>query len=76
MFDTVYLLRMKELAKDHLIIESNLETITTQLVQLVKNGHEIHPHIHPHWLDAEYDATLNQWNLEKKRYYTFYISVK
>ncbi len=38
---------------------------------MVESGHEIYPHIHPHWMDAIYDPGINQWCLSEKRYYKF-----
>jgi peptidoglycan/xylan/chitin deacetylase (PgdA/CDA1 family) len=69
--DTVYILRLKEMAEKHRVARADLEAITNQLIQLVNNGHEIHPHIHPHWMDAIYDPESNEWNLREKRHYTF-----
>ena len=69
--DTVYILRLGEMAEKHGPAKADLDAITSQLVLLVKSGHEIHPHIHPHWLDAIYDSETNQWSLLEKRYYTF-----
>jgi hypothetical protein len=69
--DTVYILHLKEMAEKHRVARADLDAITRQLIQLVKNGHEIHPHIHPHWMDATYDPVINEWSLREKRYYTF-----
>jgi hypothetical protein len=69
--DTAYLIRLKEAARDHPSAREDLESITAQLVQMVKYGHEIHPHIHPHWKDAVYDAKQNEWSLQNRRYYSF-----
>ena len=49
----------------------DLEAIISQLVQIVKSGHEIYPHIHPHWMDAIYDPNTNEWGLSEKRYYSW-----
>lgn len=69
--DTVYLFRLKEMAGKYATAKTDLDSINQQLVTLVKSGHEIHPHIHPHWMDAVYIADSNEWNLTEKRYYTF-----
>jgi peptidoglycan/xylan/chitin deacetylase (PgdA/CDA1 family) len=69
--DTVYMRRLKEIANLHSPAKADLGAITNQLIQMVKNGHEIHPHIHPHWMDAIYDPKINEWCLSEKRYYTF-----
>ncbi len=69
--DTVYILRLREIAGKYPVAKTDLDLIMGQLVQLVKNGHEIHPHIHPHWIDALYNPASNEWDLREKRYYTF-----
>jgi hypothetical protein len=69
--DTVYLNRLKEVSNDHPSARRDLEEITTQLIRVVKSGHEIHPHIHSHWNDAIYDSENNDWSLKNKRYYSF-----
>src|ERR1035437_8742803 len=37
-----------ELKDDRLLIEK-------QILDLAKNGHDIQLHLHPHWLDAQYE---------------------
>ncbi len=69
--DTVYLLRLKEEAVEHSLAKADLDRITTQFIQIIESGHEIYPHIHPHWMDAIYDSRINQWCLNEKRYYKF-----
>jgi hypothetical protein len=32
-------------------------------------GHDVFPHLHPHWLDAVYDPRENRWALNDYRYY-------
>jgi hypothetical protein len=69
--DTIYLLRLREKAMHHGPAKTDLDALTQQLVQMVKNGHEIHPHIHPHWMDAVYNPVINDWSLREKRHYSF-----
>src|SRR5450631_3026398 len=69
--DTVYLFRLNEAATTYSSAKDDLEAITKQLVKVVESGHEIHPHIHPHWIDAVYHPESNQWSLKQKRYYSF-----
>jgi hypothetical protein len=69
--DTVYLLRLREQAALHAPAKADLDTITGQLVRMLDAGHEIQPHLHPHWIDAVYDHKTNEWCLPNKRYYTF-----
>jgi hypothetical protein len=69
--DTLYLLRLKEIAPGYPNAASDFEQIIAQLRSAVKNGNYIFPHLHPHWLDAEYVPETNEWRLDNKRYYRF-----
>lgn len=59
--DTTYLLRLKQ--QQNKKCKSDFLLITEQLKQMVKKGHYLFPHLHPHWVDAKYDEELNQWDL-------------
>lgn len=68
--DTTYIKRLLELKneqarKDYLKIEK-------QLCQLLEKGHYIFPHLHPHWLDAKYIDSINQWELLSLDKYRFH----
>jgi hypothetical protein len=69
--DTVYLLQMKKILDHYPKAKSDFECIIRQLIEIVKLGHYIFPHIHGHWLDAEYLPEENQWSLRNTRYYQF-----
>jgi hypothetical protein len=69
--DTVYLLRLKQEAIVHPKAATDLQNIQFQLTEAVKAGHEIHPHIHAHWLDAVYNVDSNDWSLTDTKYYRF-----
>ena len=69
--DTTYLLRLRELAPIHPALARDLAALGEQLVDLARRGHEVHPHIHPHWLDAHYDAKAGEWSLEDLSKYRF-----
>lgn len=69
--DTVYLLKLKEIATAHENAQKDLDAIYKQLQTIVEQGHYIFPHIHPHWLDAVYDPQTNEWSLRELRYYQF-----
>ncbi len=68
--DTTYLLRLKQ--QEHPACKNDLKIISEQLITLVKKGHSVFPHIHPHWLDAVYDPTENQWALTNYSKYRFH----
>jgi hypothetical protein len=70
--DTTYLLRLKEWAGKSDRCRQDFEKITTQLVELVAAGHYVFPHVHPHWLDAQYLEKSNQWQLNDISKYRFH----
>ena len=39
---------------------------------MVNRGHYVFPHIHPHWLDANYHADKNEWSLTDLARYRFH----
>lgn len=69
--DTVYLLRMEEMAITNSDCFKDLNLIYAQLMKIAAKGHYIFPHIHAHWLDAEYLDDQKNWSLTNYRYYTF-----
>jgi hypothetical protein len=70
--DTTYLLRLKEMAQMHTQCGHDLRRISDQIRDLVTAGHYVFPHIHPHWLDAVYEADSNQWSLSNISKYRFH----
>src|SRR4051812_11803887 len=50
--DSVYLMRLKKQAETVEECQVDYEKITKQIRELIKKGHYVFPHIHPHWLDA------------------------
>ena len=61
--DTVYLLLAKEQCP------SDYEKVVNQLRWLVSEGHRIELHLHPHWVDANYNVSDAQWYFDNYRYY-------
>jgi hypothetical protein len=70
--DTTYLLRLKEKSMSVLKCRDDFDSVARQLRELVRHGHYVFPHIHPHWLDAEYNESTNQWQLNNIAKYRFY----
>lgn len=70
--DTTYLIRLKEQAARHTSCANDFRMISDQLLHLVDEGHYVFPHIHPHWIDAEYVPSTNQWQLENTTKYRFH----
>jgi hypothetical protein len=48
-------------------LKSDKRLIETQIKQLSEQGHDVQLHLHPHWLDAQYQD--GQWILNDFRYY-------
>ena len=69
--DTVYLLRLKEIAQQYSKAAIDQALINEQLKTIIEDGHYIFPHLHPHWLDAVYLPDVNEWSLTDLRYYQF-----
>jgi len=69
--DTTYLLRLEDMALRYAAVADDLGQITGQLQDLLRRGHEIYPHIHPHWQDAVYDVRRNTWKLTDLSKYRF-----
>ncbi|MFI5220502.1 MAG: hypothetical protein ACHQNT_13535 [Bacteroidia bacterium] len=70
--DTVYLLRLKKLCSQYPVCKNDFDKITSQLQQIVTTGHYVFPHLHPHWLDAEYLENTNEWRLNSVSKYRFH----
>lgn len=43
--------------------------IEQQLKDIVRAGHRIELHLHPHWLDAVYEKEKNQWKFSSYKHY-------
>lgn len=70
--DTTYLLRLKEKASSVLKCRDDFDQVAGQIRELVRSGHYVFPHIHPHWLDAVYQESTNQWQLNNIAKYRFH----
>jgi hypothetical protein len=62
--DTLYLARLEK--EPSAACRSDLQDIRHQLEQIIRKGHSIGLHIHPHWLDAVYEPADHNWNGENK----------
>ncbi|MDH7461296.1 hypothetical protein QEG73_08395 [Chitinophagaceae bacterium 26-R-25] len=69
--DTTYLYQLKKIIEKYPKALADYNDIVNQLRVLVKKGHYIFPHLHPHWLDAVYNPVNNEWSLNNSRYYCF-----
>jgi peptidoglycan/xylan/chitin deacetylase (PgdA/CDA1 family) len=68
--DTIYLHRLKEIALSHPRAKDDYNQIVELLREVIIHKGYLFHHIHPHWLDAVYDATNNQWDLTNKSKFT------
>lgn len=64
--DSLYLVRLKEEAARHEKAKADFEKVSAQIQHMVREGHLVYNHLHPHWLDAKYDAEANVWDLSDK----------
>lgn len=69
--DTTYLLQLKK-RSDVTACKKDFDRVTEQLRQLIQAGHYVFPHLHPHWLDAEYLKESNEWRLNEISKYRFH----
>lgn len=70
--DTTYLLMLDKYAEKYKSCKDDFEKIGAQLRELTREGHDIFPHIHPHWLSAVYLPEINQWQLSDTTLYRFH----
>lgn len=61
--DTTWLIKLKELSAIYPSCKNKLQLISSQLINIVKEGHDVFPHLHPHWMDAIYNADKDEFNL-------------
>lgn len=64
--DSLYLVRLKQEAVKHEKARVDFEKVSAQIQRMASNGHLVYNHLHPHWLDATYNAQTNVWNLADK----------
>lgn len=69
--DTTYLVRLNEIRSQYEPADRDWHKIVEQIRVLRQNGHEVFPHLHPHWLDAVYLPELNEWDLSHFIRYRF-----
>lgn len=54
----------------HECYRGDILKVKQQVRELYEEGHYIFPHVHPHWLDAVYDATSGQFDLSNTARYS------
>jgi hypothetical protein len=68
--DAIWLSRLKESQSP--AAKSDFQKVVNQLQQIIISGHYIFLHLHPHWLDAHYIESKNQWELLDYSRYRFH----
>lgn len=70
--DTTYLCRLLEQSKTHPECKEDFDAISNQIMKMIEQGHYVQPHIHPHWLDAKYNAQTRDFDLTNINRYRFH----
>lgn len=71
--DMAWLLRLKEVALSYPNAKKDYDKVVMQIQNIVKAGHYVFNHLHPHWLDAKYNKDTNQWELDNLTRYRFSV---
>ncbi len=70
--DTTYLYTLEKHSNQHPACKKDLEEIAAQLQELILDGHYVFPHLHPHWLDAQYLHDQHEFVLKNVNRYRFH----
>lgn len=70
--DTTHLLRLQGHVEKYDSCKKDMERISSHISAICQRGHEVFPHLHPHWLDAAYLPETNEWKLTSTDKYRFY----
>ena len=70
--DTTYLIQLENQIARYPRAEKDYLAIRSQLIDILRDGHILFIHLHPHWIDADYDPSNNEWSLTNYRYYRFH----
>jgi hypothetical protein len=65
-WDVMHYIRICQLANDTPDLQLDKELIENEIKHLLKEGHDIQMHIHPHWLDSTWDG--HKWVFDYTRY--------
>jgi len=70
--DTAYLYTLEKYSKQYENCKNDLRIVSDQIQNIVREGHYVFPHIHPHWLDAKYLPDIHEFVLKDVRRYRFH----
>lgn len=65
-WDILHYYQLLQLENQHLELKQDKLLIEKQILDLIRRGHDVQLHIHPHWLDAKYEKGI--WNFDYKRF--------
>jgi hypothetical protein len=69
--DTAWLIRLKEVSVNNHKAKNDYKKVADQLQNLLRQGHYVFNHLHPHWINAKYLVDDNQWDLDDQTHYRF-----
>lgn len=69
--DAMWLRRLREEAPRSAALMAEHYRVSQQLERLVRAGHELQLHVHPHWLDSHWTGTAWQMDLRRYRLHAF-----
>ncbi|MCB0459712.1 MAG: hypothetical protein KDC74_06835 [Flavobacteriaceae bacterium] len=65
-WDVLHFFKLKEYEDSYPELKKDRVAIEEQIIDLTKQGHDVQLHLHPHWLDSEYEK--GKWNFSYKRF--------
>jgi peptidoglycan/xylan/chitin deacetylase (PgdA/CDA1 family) len=69
--DAMWLLRLQEEAPQSAALMAEHYRVNQQLERLVRAGHELQLHVHPHWRDSTWTGSAWQMDLQRYRLHAF-----
>ncbi len=70
--DTTYLYTLEKYSKQYENCKRDLQLVSDQILNIIREGHYVFPHLHPHWLDAQYLPDEHEFVLKDVKRYRFH----
>ncbi|MEO2014237.1 MAG: hypothetical protein ABGZ53_07665 [Fuerstiella sp.] len=70
--DTTWLRALATISNNDRAASRDYDAVRFQLNEIAEAGHSVFPHLHPHWLDAQYQSESAQWQLNDLQHYRFH----
>lgn len=61
--DIYYLIKLEEYG-----LSSHFDKLRNQILEMIDKGHEIQYHLHPHWINAQYNKDKDLWKYDQLEY--------